>query len=326
MQAMSEIVLNQLLARPGGRTLIRACQLDLTMKDLMVLQILRVYTLDPSDPNVMVSVRELAAIGAAGNLFTKSQLETSIKRLGDSGLVIREQRDKRNREISVTTLLPLAFQVLEALGDQPVGVLPPTLRGLLAGEDGRLIEAVQAAWDNSDLPDPAVASLYRGGGEGWARVEALLRSRFEAGMRQMEAAVEEQELREQRRASGIHTVQVFGGDRVEVDARLIEQEAPAGCSVEVAVEVLAIAEQTRPGTITRQNVHARLAEALYSRHVGFASGLDAARAITVIGRQMAKETWSRPYSIRQGWYTVCERAIRAGANRACPQVSENRLS
>lgn len=321
MEVMSEMVINQVAARAGMPVLLRACQHALQLRDVVLLAVLREFVLDADEPNVMVSVRELAQITEDAGLLTKSQIETSLKRLVDAGALIREQRDKRNREIAVTTLLPLAFQLLEGTGSQKTTVMPLVLRGLLAGEHRDVIEAVQTAWDNSDLPDASVAPKYRGGSEGWDRIEALLRGRIEESGQAIEAAVLAQEERDERRRLGLYRIVVADGSEVEIDAHAIERDAPAPCNVEVAVEVLEIAEQARPGTITRKNVHARLAEALYSRHVGFARHLDAAKAIRVIGRQMAKDTWGRPYSIRDSWYSVCLSALSAPRKATCAQVS-----
>lgn len=321
MDAMSEVVINQVLAQAGSLSVFRACKQGLQINDLMLLKILREYVLDPDDPNVMVSVRELAKITTDAGLLSKSQVETSLKRLVDAGVIIREQRNKRDREIAITTLLPLAFHLLEDSSKTQVSALPPVLRGLLAGEPGELIAAVQRAWDNSEMPEHSIASLYRGGGEGWQRIEALLAGRIEETASVIEAAIEEQESRDACRRRGVYQVDVAGGQKVRIDARMIERNAPAPCDVEIAVEVLAIAEQSRPGTITSENVHTRLAEALYSRHIGFARNLDAARAITVIGRQMAKSCWSRPFSIRDAWYSVCEQAVSGSFQATCSQVS-----
>lgn len=321
MEAMSEIVVNQMAARPGASTVMRACRQGLQINDLVLLMILREFVLETSEPSAMVSVRELAKISEDSGLLTKSQIETSIRRLVDAGVVIREQRDKRNREIAVTTLLPLAFHLLDETERRDVAALPLVLRGLLAGEAGELITAVQLAWENSELPSASIAAQYRGGAEGWGRIEALLRGRIEESIDAIESAMVDQEEREERRRRGIYRIGVSDGGTVEVDAHAIERSAPAPCDVEIAVEVLNIAEQARPGTITRKNAHVRLAEALYSRHVGFARHLDAAKAIGVIGRQMAKESWGRPYSIRDSWYGVCRAAVQSAVVPPCAQVS-----
>ena len=319
MESFAKTVMEQVLARPGAQMVFRARQLGLQLNDLIVLQVLNEYVPETEEPSLMLSIRELASIAALAGI-TKSQVETAIKRLVDAGLLIREQRDKRNREIAVTTLLPLAFHVVER-GSDNACALPPMLRGLLAGEHGELIAAVQAAWENSQMPDAGVGSLYRGGGEGWSRIEQILRRRVDDAVGAIEAAVHAQEAREAQKEAGIYEVPVCGGGTVAIDAHAIERGAPAPCDVEIAVEVLTIAEQTRPGTITRKNIHARLAEALYSRHIGFARNLDAAKAIRVIGKQMTKDTWSRPYSIRAAWYTCCAAAIVDLPAASNPQVS-----
>lgn len=324
MESVAKSLIDMVSARTGAALVLSARKAGLQLNDLVVLLVLREFAPDPSEPSLMVSVRELAEVAELVGM-TKSQVETSLKRLTELGAVTREQRDKRNREVAVTTLMPLAFRVLDGSTVAADCALPPMLRGLLAGECGDLIEAVQAAWDNCTMPDPSVGSMYRGGGEGWARVEALLRARVDEATATIEAAVEEQEERAARRERGVYQVRVTGGGVVEVNAHAVYAAAPAPCDVELAVEVLSIAEQLRPGTITLANVHERLAEALYSRHIGFARGMDAGRAVRVIGKEMTKDRWGRPFAIRDAWYTCCAAAItRPGARH--PEAAETRLS
>jgi len=314
---MSEVLHAQLASRPELRTIFRAREMGLQLNDLIVLAILRENTAGVDDPTAVISVREVAEIASYSGL-TKSQVETSLKRLTEAGLQIREQRDRKGREVAITTLLPPAFHVLGE-GEQAT-VLPLTLRCLLAGESGEVISAVQQAWDESEMTEAWVASLYRGGGEGWERIERLLASRKFEALAAMEAAIDARDAPEERRRLGLYELPVQGGV-VTIDAHAIEREAPAPCDVEIAVEVLTIAEQMRPGTITIKNAHQRLAEALYSRHIGFAKHMDAPKAIRVIGQQMTRDTWSRPYSIRDAWYEVCGRAAKTATCMPYAQVS-----
>lgn len=288
---------------------LRAREQGLQLNDLVLLLVLREHVLDASEPSLVSSIRELSAITERVGM-TKSQVETSIRRLVEAGLVVREQKDKRNREVAITTLMPVAFHVLGDGEGRGVAPLPPALRMLLAGEAGELIAEVQQAWQDSRMPDVAAGRLYRGGSEGWERIEQVLRTRVDATVGVIAAAVDEAEARQRQRERGVYEIHAADGV-VEVDAHVLQHQAPAPCDVELAVEVLAIAEATRPGTITTRNAHVRLAEALYSRHIGFARSLDASKAVSVIGRQMAKDTWSRPYSIRSAWYTCCETAVEA---------------
>lgn len=319
MESIADIVFHQAMARPGAGLILRAREHGLQLNDLVLLLVLREHVPNASEPSLFASVRELTAIVERVGM-TKSQVETSLKRLVDGGHLVRQQRDKRNREVAITTLMPLAFHVLEAGEGRATTALPLALRGLLAGEPGELIAEVQEAWQDSRMPDPAAGRRFRGGGEGWARVEALLLARVDATTGVIEAAIDAAEARQQQRARGVYAIEASDGV-VEVDAHALQHSAPAPCDVELAVEVLAIAEAARPGTITMRNAHVRLAEALYSRHIGFARGLDAGKAVKVIGRQMAKDTWSRPYSIRQAWYTSAAAAVQAHAAAGCSQVS-----
>lgn len=256
--------------------------------------------------SVQLSIRELTGMLSPYGI-NKGRVERAMVRLAGKGMIARHQASRRDRSISVTTLLPPALALIglgHATPEEVAKVMPAGLRGLLLGEDAEVIAEVNRAWVQGVMPAASVAGQYRGGGEGWSRIEAILSRSIEADVAAIEAAVEAVELRCEEKRVGRYQLVLSDDVSIVVDGAAIEAESVTPCDVGLAVDVLRTAEAVRPGVLTAENIALRLAEALYSRHVGFASRMDAERAVAVIGRTMTRDSWCKPFGIREDWYQL----------------------
>lgn len=255
---------------------------------------------------VMLSVSQIATKLSTWD-YSRSEVQRSINKLASLGLIARRQRDKRNRDVAFTTIMPAAL--LSDGRESAVSALPVALAKLLIGESRAFVTAVNQAYHQSRTLHAREAGEFRGVAADLAQIEQLLHERVGDTGEAILDAITQVEQRELDAQMGICRFALEDQSVAVIDLDQLHASTPVPCDIALALEALRLLQVKRPGLITRTSLPRLLAEALYSRHIGFANIHDAEDAIRIIAATMARPTWSRPYSIRDTWYEATQASI-----------------
>lgn len=281
--------------------LINAHRLGLDLPELLVLCSFSSHSLaGEGEPSTHISSAEVAA--ETGLNYTR--VVRAIKKLNDASLIGREQRAKEKGVTATTTLMPQAFELLNANDVSPR--IPVELARLLCGQPEDAIAPVISAWTNhSQLPAEALPHLR---GTHHDQIEAILSERAkneaQAMYEALESAMEEECLKEQ----GIEVIQTSDGP-VHVNTIVFTKNAPGDVHWSFVKSVLERLYEKAPLMLTRANLHMRIAEAAYARNaLPFVREKPFMDGVRLLAHQM-RVSWSKPHRISAAWYWGANEAI-----------------
>lgn len=260
----------------------------------------------------VTSVKGVAEI--AGMLkLSYDQVNRSMTRLREAGMVGRMQVVKRAGETALTTLLPAAFAAM-GLADPSGGAgqqaVPRELSSLLCGQVWDVIKEITEAWHEQRTMSSSVSCEFRGGN--YERIQAILMARQEEACMQMEEAITEAMEAEELRANGFDLVKTAEGV-VRVSMETFERLAPAKVGWSFVKDVLETLYERNPKLLTMSNLQSRIAEAAYARaSLPFVRDKAYQDGVRLLARQM-EVSWQKPRKIWPSWYVAADRAIHRSA-------------
>lgn len=244
--------------------------------------------------------------------LTKNQVEHAISKLTKAGVIARRQMVKAAGVPAVSLLCALANSILGLegrAGDLPAD-LDETLRTLAVGQCAAFRLAVSEAWAQSKPLAQGVSDAFAGKPAEFDRIESILRERALQAMEEVATEAKAQIVQEEQESAGLYTFECEDG-KVIIDRRVLleSKAAPATIDLRFVRDVLLKVRAKRPGFVTRERLPELIAEAGYSRSLGFVSRHDAEQAERALSATMAKSSWSRPRGIRETFYSLIRSSV-----------------
>lgn len=266
---------------------------------------------DGATPHCGLAVWEIAK----GTKLSEDQVKRGLRCLTEAGAIARRQLVKAAGEAALTVLTDRALAWLcgreaEGQGSIPAD-MPRHLRELLVFETPKFVEQVAFAWRGYEpLPEGLRAECSLGA-TAYEQIEAAVRQRLlDAAETLAEAHAEEESDREQIQ-QGLVQFDCDDG-AVCFDAKALQAKGGAVGAVDLLLirDVLRRVRERRPGLVTVGRVPLLVAEAGYSRTIGFVSKHDAEVAAKVLVATMTKPSWDRPKGIKDSFYEAVASAGR----------------
>jgi len=253
---------------------------------------------------------------AKGTGLSADQVKRGLRLLSEGGAIARRQLVKAAGEAAVTVLTDRAMAWLnderaeEGQGGIPAD-MPRHLRELLVFESPVFVAAVAHAWGNYEPLPEMLRSECSLGANAFAQIEACVRQRLlDAAETVAEAHAEERVDREQLER-GIVQFDCDDGV-VQISASALQEKRGAVAAVDLVMvrDVLRRVRERCPGMVTVERLPTLVAEAGYSRTIGFVSAHNADVATRILAATMAKRSWSRPKGIKEKFYLDVASASR----------------
>jgi len=271
----------------------------LSLRDAVVLEALADLADVPAGLTTLcTSIHELAK--ATG--LTAASVQRALSALVTAGFVIRRQEERKSGCIAYTTLLPRCYGLIGA--GKAGGMIPPAIAEHLILQPRAVIDAVASALSERRLPDCDDLTPFRGSASEKDRLLDAMREHLSI---QDDARAGELMEEERVRTTDCWAVSTGDGTHTVIDHQVFAAAAPANVDAGFLRSVLSTVVASRPD-VTAEAIASLLAEAAYSRAVGFVRRHDAATAATILSRVMTRPAWSRPYKIRQDWYVAARKA------------------
>jgi hypothetical protein len=253
---------------------------------------------------------------AKGTGLSTDQVKRGLRTLSEAGAIARRQLVKAAGEAAVTVLTDRAMGWLtdsaneEGQGSIPAD-MPRHVRDLLVFESPEFVTAVARAWKGFEPLPETLRSECSLGANAFGQIEACVRQRLlDAAETVAEAHAEERVDREQLER-GIVQFDCDDGV-VQINASALQEKRGAVAAVDLLMvrDVLRRVRERCPGMVTVERLPKLVAEAGYSRTIGFVSAHNADVATRILAATMAKRSWSRPKGIKEKFYVDIASASR----------------
>lgn len=266
---------------------------------------------EDATPHCGLAVWEIAK----GTGLSEDQVKRGLRCLTAAGAIARRQLVKAAGEAALTVLTDRALGWLcgrqaEGQGSIPAD-MPRQLRELLVFESPKFVEQVSFAWRAYEPLAETLRDECSLGASAFAQIESAVRQRLLDAAETVAAAHAEEQADREQLEQGLVRFECEDG-AVSFDANALKALGGAIGAVDLVLvrDVMRRVKERRPGLVTVGRVPKLVAEAGYSRTLGFVSKHDAEVAAKVLAATMAKQTWSKPKGIHQSFYEAVANASR----------------
>lgn len=271
----------------------RALRAGLTLSEAAVLEALW-SLIDPEADIVTASASRYDLAKLSG--LSPFCVQRALVGLRDKGFVVRRQDTRCAGSIALTTILPRAWSFMADTDEALPEALPEAFAQLLILQPRCVIAGLVAALQQRAMPADALREHFCGIDAQWKQITdhlALLTPPEEASASPAPS----------------HTIALTlaDGQTARVDLRAMAALAPRPVDGSFLQEVLARVVRAR-GTRSGTGFVALLAEAAYTRAMGFVRGHEYRHATNVLAKVMSTPGWRKPLRIDPVWYRAAERA------------------